>query len=278
MPNITITHAESGLVQTMVARTERVSPHIVRVTFSGGELDKLVYQGFDQWFRLAHPISDGAKLENVPTKFGFGGLLKFMALPKDTRPVIRNYTIRDFRAGSASAGPSGAPDGSETEMDVDFVVHGTEGVAGPWAASVEPGAPVALIDQGCGWAPVDAEQSVIVADESGMPAALGILRDMPRDAVGHAIIEVFDEQDRQDVDAPDGVTVHWLTRSPTEDPGTLALPALRELSLPESVYGFTVGESGLIKAVRRHLVRDRGVPKSDVTFCGYWKIGKASPS
>lgn len=269
MPNITITHAESGLVQTTVARSERVSPHIVRVTFSGGDLEKFVYQGFDQWFRLALPISDGAQLERMPSKFGFGGLLKFMSLPKDSRPVVRNYTIRDFRAGT---------DGAEAEMDVDFVVHGTEGVAGPWAKSAEPGAPVALIDQGCGWDPVTAQQSVIVADESGMPAALGILRDMPRDEVGHAIIEIFDERDRQDVDAPEGVTVQWLTRSPGEDPGTKALPALRELSLPESVYGFTVGESGLIKAVRRHLVRDRGVPKTDVTFCGYWKIGKSAPS
>ena len=78
------------------------------MTFSGGELDKLVYQGFDQWFRLALPISDGAKLENVPTTFGFDGLLTVMALPKDTRPVIRNDTIRDFRAGSASAGSCGA--------------------------------------------------------------------------------------------------------------------------------------------------------------------------
>ncbi|MGO3647912.1 MAG: siderophore-interacting protein [Candidatus Corynebacterium faecigallinarum] len=136
MPDITITDAECGLVQTMVARSERVSPHIVRVTFSGGELDKLVYQGFDQWFRLALPISDGAKLENVPTTFGFGGLLTFMALPKDTRPVIRNDTIRDFRAGSASAGSCGASDGSETEMNVDFVVHGTEGIAGPARALV----------------------------------------------------------------------------------------------------------------------------------------------
>ena len=183
MPDITITDAEYGLVQTMVARSERVSPHIVRVTFSGGELDKLVYQGFDQWFRLALPISDGAKLENVPTTFGFGGLLTFMALPKDTRPVIRNDTIRDFRAGSASAGSCGASDGSETEM-----------------------------------------------------------------------------------------------KSTSSSTTPKASPDLRGLSLPESVYGFTVGESGLIKAVRRHLVRDRGVPKSDVTFCSYWKIGTASPS
>lgn len=269
MPNITITHADSGLVQTHVARSERVTPRMVRVTFAGGDLERFVYQGFDQWFRLALPISDGTKLENMPTKFTFGGFLKFMTLPKGTRPVIRKYTIRDFRP---------AQEGSEAEMDVDFVVHGTSGVAGPWAESVEAGAPVALIDQGCGWAPVPAEQSVIVADESGMPAALGILRDMPRDSVGHAIIETFDEQDQQDVDAPDGVTVHWLTRSPSEDPGSKALPALRDLSLPESLYGFTVGESGLIKAVRRHLVRDRDVPKANVTFCGYWKMGKASPS
>lgn len=265
MPNITITHADTGLMHTRVARSELVTPHMMRVTFAGGDLEKLDYQGFDQWFRLALAVRSDDRLDNLPAKFGVGGLLKFLTLPKGTRPVIRNYTIREFRPETA-------------EMDVDFVIHGDSGVAGPWAASVEPGAEVANIDQGCGWAPVDAEQSVIVADESGLPAALGVLRDMPRDAVGHAVIEIFDERDRQDVDAPSGMTVHWLTRDAASDPGTLALPKLRALEVPASVYGFTVGESALIKAVRRHLVSDRGVPKSNVTFCGYWRIGKAAPS
>ncbi|MCW4464997.1 SIP domain-containing protein [Glutamicibacter sp. MNS18] len=56
---------------------------------------------------------------------------------------------------------------------------------------------MALIDQGCGWNPAEATHSLIVADESAIPAALGILRDLPRDASGHALIEVFDGRDRQ---------------------------------------------------------------------------------
>jgi len=39
-------------------------------------------------------------------------------LPKATRPVIRNYIVRDFRA-------------EHGEMDIDFVVHGTEGLLSP---------------------------------------------------------------------------------------------------------------------------------------------------
>ncbi|KAB1655950.1 siderophore-interacting protein [Pseudoclavibacter chungangensis] len=264
MPNITVTHSDSGLVLTNVVRSERVSPHIVRVTFAGGDLDRFEYKGFDQWFRLAIPVHAEDRFDNLPSKFGFGGLLKFLTLPKGTRPVIRNYTIRQFDAASR-------------ELDVDFVVHGTEGIAGPWATTVEAGAPVALIDQGCGWAPVPAARSVIVADESAMPAALGILRDMPRDSVGDAIIELFDERDRQDVDAPAGVTVQWLVRDPADAPGSRALPALRELELGPDVYGFAVGESALATGARRHLVGERGVPKANVTFCGYWRVGRASP-
>ena len=101
---------------------------------------------------------------------------------------------------------------------------------------------------------------------------------MPRDATGHAIIELFDDQDAKDVDAPAGMTVHWLTRRPTDAPGTLALPALRELPLAPSLYAFAVGESALATGTRRHLVGERGIAKSDVTFCGYWRIGRASPS
>ena len=120
-------------------------------------------------------------------------------LPKSTRPVIRNYTVRAFRR-------------DELELDIDFVCHGTAGIAGPWAESVEPGTEVAFIDQGCGWAPVPADWSLLVADESGLPAVLGILRDMPRDAVGHAIVELIDAADAQDVDAPAGMTLHWVPR------------------------------------------------------------------
>lgn len=268
MSNIAVVHAPSGLVRTTVVRRELVTPHMVRVTFGGGDLDSFEFQGFDQWFRLAVPThAGGDRFDNLPSNFGIGGYLKYLTLPSGTRPVIRNYTVRAFRPESL-------------ELDVDFVVHGTEGVAGPWAATVEPGtsgAEVAFIDQGRGWKPVPHDEVLLVADESGLPAVAGILRDLPRATRGHAVIEVFDLADRQPTDAPDGVEVHWVQRDPSTNPGTVALPTLRDLTFPtERTYAFAVGESAVATGARRHLVNERGVPKQNVTFCGYWKLGKAA--
>jgi NADPH-dependent ferric siderophore reductase len=135
MPNITVTHAESGLIHAEVVRRERVTPNMVRVTLGGDDLRRFEYRGFDQWFRLALPVSDDADLARMPQKFGVGGYLSYLRIPKGRRPVVRNYTVRDFRGD---------------ELDIDFVAHGTEGVAGPWAAGATAGDRVAFIDQGCG--------------------------------------------------------------------------------------------------------------------------------
>lgn len=264
MSNIAITHAPSGLVHARVVRTERVTPHMVRVTLGGEELDRFEPRGFDQWFRLAVPVDDGSRLDNLPDRFGLAGYLRFLTLPKGTRPVIRNYTVRAFRE-------------HPRELDIDFVVHGTEGVAGPWAVAAEPGAEIALIDQGCGFEPRDRDWTLLVADETGLPAIAGILRDLPRDTTGHAIVELFDSRDRQELEAPDGFTVHWVVRSADEAPGAAALSALRALEFPSgSVYAFAVGESGVATGARRHLVAERGVPKGDVTFAGYWRRGRSA--
>jgi len=263
MSNITVTHADSGLVRVRVLRRETVTPHMTRVVFGGDDLRKFTFRGFDQWFRLALPVHDDAGFDRMPQRFGMAGYLRYLALPKDTRPVVRNYTVRDFRHDAL-------------EMDVDFLIHGSEGVAGPWAAAAEPGMEAAFIDQGCGWQPpAGADWFLIVADESGLPAVAGVLRDMPRDAVGHALVELFDERDRQPVVAPPGVTVHWLTREHDQRPGAAVLPAVEQLTLDgDEPYAFAVGESAVATGVRRHLVREQGVPKSRVTFAGYWKYGR----
>lgn len=152
----------------------------MRITL--GELSGWRHLGFDQWFRLALPVSDETRFDRLSDRFDMRGYLRYLALPKASRPVIRNYTVREYRDG---------------ELDIDFVVHGAEGVAGPWAASLPVGDPVALIDQGCGYRPVEGASRVILAgDESALPAVLGILRDLPEDSVGTAIVEVLDDADR----------------------------------------------------------------------------------
>lgn len=261
--NLEITHADTGVVTAEVVRAERISPHFVRLTLSGPELDDWRHIGFDQWFRLAVPTSDHTRFDNLADKYDMGGYLKYLVLPKATRPVIRNYTVREFRAATLDA---------SAELDIDFVVHGSEGVAGPWAEQLPVGASVGLIDQGCGYRAVEADWTLLVGDESALPAVAGILRDLPRDARGHALIEIPDVADQQPVDAPDGVTVHWIVRDHDETAGARTLAFLRELAFPEGeVNAFAAGEASLATGTRRHLVNERGVPKANITFCGYWK-------
>ncbi len=66
--------------------------------------------------------------------------------------------------------------------------------------------------------------------------------------------------------------MHWVERAEGSAPGSAARPAVAALEFPPgSVYAFAVGESALATGVRQHLVGERGVPKGNVTFCGYWK-------
>ncbi|RZS68226.1 NADPH-dependent ferric siderophore reductase [Agromyces ramosus] len=260
--NLVVTHAETGLVNADVVEAVRISPHFVRLTLAGDDLADWRHLGFDQWFRLAVPTSDDTRFDNLADTYDMAGYLRFLMLPKATRPVIRNYTVREFR-----------PD--DLELDVDFVVHGDAGVAGPWAQGLPIGASVALIDQGCGYRQLDADDVLLVGDESALPAVVGILRDLPRDARGHALIELPDLDDRQPVDAPDGVDVHWIVREPGGPVGVAALDHLRELPpFAGSVNAFAAGESKLATGARRHLVNDRAVPKANVTFCGYWRAAQ----
>ena len=261
MSNITVTHADTGVIHAEVIRSVRVSPNFVRVTLGGDDLERFEYQGFDHWFRLALPVDDGSGLDSLPATFGVGGYLKYLTIAKDSRPVIRNYTVRAFRSSPA-------------ELDIDFVVHGTDGIAAPWSATVQPGAPVAFIDQGTGWKSIEGDSYLLVADESGLPAILGILRDMPREAVGHAIIEIPDPADRQPTEEPAGMTVRWLVRD-HGNPGELALAAAKDVPLGGVPSVFVVGESALATGVRRWAV-ERGVPKTNIVFSGYYKLGKAA--
>lgn len=258
--NIAVSHADTGLLAARVARAERISPHFVRVTLSGEALASWRHLGFDQWFRLALPVSDATRFDRLSDRFDLRGYLRYLALPKATRPVIRNYTVREYRAAPA-------------ELDIDFVVHGDAGVAGPWAASLPTGAPVALIDQGCGYRPVEGASRVVLAgDESAMPAVLGILRDLPAESTGSAVIEIPHGEDRQPAPAPVGVEVRWIVRERGARPGAAALEELRGIDIGSGpVSAFLAGEQQLATAGRRHLVNQCGVEKAAIDFTGYWR-------
>jgi len=256
----------AGLYLAEVLRSERVTPHMMRVTFGGDDLRRLPARGYDQWFRLFLPNPEGeTDFGAVPEAFGIGGYLKYLRTKSGVRPPYRNYTVRALRSEAG-------------ELDVDFVAHGEAGIAGPWAQRAVAGEQVAIIDQGRGFDPVDDADFVLLAgDESALPALVGILGDLPRDARGLAIVEIPEAADAQPVDAPVGVELRWITRAdPHDRPGVLALEELRSFTpaRAETLHAYLAGEQALVAEGRRHLVA-AGVPKPRIVFTGYWKVGRA---
>ncbi|MGU3643330.1 siderophore-interacting protein [Microbacterium sp. C23T] len=266
-----------GLVHLTVLRTERLSPHWLRVTLGGGEIDRFRAMGYDQWFRLFLPLGGDEGLERLPAKANkMFGYLKYRRIPDGVRPVMRNYTVRAFRPATATAG---------AEIDVDFVLHGSaaDGTAGPasrWAESCQAGESVVVIDEGLTFNPDrGTDRVVLVSDETGLPAIAGICAALPSHATGLAIVEVPSAEDALDFPHPAGVTVRWIVRDHDVKPGTLALQALRDASIPDAaIHAYIVGEQALATEGRRHLVGERGVSKDLVSFCGYWRVGAASPA
>lgn len=43
----------------------------------------------------------------------------------------------------------------------------------------------------------------------------------------------------------------------------------------ERVFVWLAGEQATVRSLRRYLIRDRGIAKTDIDFTGYWKRGEA---
>jgi NADPH-dependent ferric siderophore reductase len=269
--------ASSELIHLTVLRTEKLAPHWARVTLGGGEIEKFAPMGYDQWFRLFLPVSGEAGLERVPAKAHKTlGYLKFLRIPDGERPLMRNYTVRAYRPATADA---------SAEIDVDFVLHGSaaDGTAGPasrWAETCRPGDHVLIIDEGLAFNPErGTDRVLLVGDETALPAIAGICASLPASATGTVIVETPSEADALGFEHPAGVTVNWIVRPADAPPGAIALDTLRETDLPSAPFhAYGAGEQGLASGVRKQLVSERGVDKNQVSFCGYWKIGAASPA
>lgn len=251
----------AAFTQLTVAESVRHSPHIQRLVLTGPPA--FTPLGFDQWFR-AFVKRPGQRELTLLKDITLASYLRYSTMPERTRPLLRNYTVRELRG---------------TDVVVDVVVHGdpspTTASFASWALRAEPGEPIAVLDEGRMWnPPAGTDSVVIVAEESGLPAVAGICRDLPRDATGVVVLELPDAADHQDLDAPEGVAVHEIIRATDHDrPGAAALETVTSLEWPENPYVFAVGEQALPVAVRRFATA-RGVPKHHITFSGFWRLGK----
>ncbi|MGI5453272.1 siderophore-interacting protein [Streptomyces sp. CA-249302] len=238
-----------------VVRTERLTPHMQRVVLGGEGLAGFTADTCtDHYVKLLFPPAEGV---TYPEPFDMERIRE--ELPREQWPVTRTYTVRAF-------------DPESRELTLDFVVHGDEGLAGPWALRVQPGETVRFMGPGGAYAPsVEADWHLLVGDESALPAIARSLEALPDGVTAHAFVEVSGPEEEQKIDSD--VEVVWLHRG-DRPVGEMLCEAVRELEFPAGrVHAFVHGEAHFVKQLRQLLRVDLQIAREDLSISGYWRLG-----
>ncbi|NBE84645.1 siderophore-interacting protein [Micromonospora rubida] len=239
-----------------VLRTERPTPHLVRLVLGGEELTGLpVGEYTDHYVKLVFPPPG----VTYPEPVDLAAIRR--DLPAEQWPRLRAYTLR---AWDPLAG----------ELTIDIVHHGEAGVGGPWAARLLPGDPVMFVGPGGAYAPSPAaDWHLLVGDESALPAIASALERLPLDAPAKVFVEVADAADEQPLPSPGAVELTWLHRG-DRPVGAALVAAVAALDFPPGdVHAFVHGEATFVRELRRLLRVERAVPRERLSISGYWRRG-----
>lgn len=280
----------------------RLSPHLLRVVFGGADLQRCVPADpvYDQRIKLIFGV-----LPDVDLGEDWYG--NFQHIPG---AVMRTYTVRwarrldgelriavDFVLHPGASGPASEWAAAAKVGDTVILVGPTG--AGQWGVDFLPGY---------------AQRIVLAGDETALPAIASILEGLGPEFKGSAFIEVPTNDDILDEVTHPGFEVQWLPRNGhahgelvasavlrSFDPATPAIPTALDFAEETDIlmwetptyssggdhisnhptnhsdhYFWIAGESGMVTGIRRVLVTSYNVPRSQVSFMGYWRRGRAS--
>jgi NADPH-dependent ferric siderophore reductase len=238
-----------------VLHVHRLSPRMVRVTFTGEALDGFEWRGPAGHLKLTVP-EEGS--HDVP-----------MPAPDGPRsPFMRTYTPRRF-------------DASLRELDVDLVLH-DEGPAGKWAVRAQKGDRLVVMGPAPGYRiDADAPSLVLAGDETALPAIETILEELPAHTRARVYVEVANHREARPLQSAASIEVRWLSRGEDfRDAGKPLEEALRaQGALPGGAPRIYVGcEAAAMRRIRDYLLKERGVERSMLVTRGYWKLGAVNPS
>ena len=229
-------HPDARRRNLIIKRVTRITPHMVRITLTG-DLEGFYSPGFDDHVKLFFP-GDGER-------------------------VMRDYTPRRY-------------DAAANELDIEFAVH-DNGPATAWATAVKPGDTLSIGGpRGSHVLQGEFDWHLFVADEAGLPAVARRLGELPVNTQALVIAEVEDEKEHQSFECKAPLAVTWVHRNgtPAGQPNQL-LAALAKQGVPAGVgYTWIATESHVARALRNHLLNERGFDKQWVKAAGYWKHGE----
>ncbi len=228
-----------------------LSPRMRRVVFTG-------------------TAADLADLANAPP----GAAIKLMFAHDAAGPgrkLGRAYTIRRYHAARG-------------ELEVDFVVHdetpaAQHGPAARWLEHAAPGDEVEFAGPKRGFvADPAAPWTLLVGDETALPAIFAILESLPEHAQVQTYIAIGDARARLPLEGsfathPRSHGIHWV-EADAAHAGAMMVGALSAQPLPAGTpQVFLAGEASLLKQVRALLEGAWSVPHGAIDAKGYWTAG-----
>ena len=154
-----------------VARVKTLSPGMVSVTLTGGDLAGFISASFDDHVKLIFDSSG-------------------------PQPVMRDYTPRRY-------------DAAANELDIEFALHG-DGPAAAWAANAQPGQGLTVGGpRGSFIVPLDFDWHLLAGDETALPAVARRLEELP--AATRAIVRLaVAPEDRRPLPSAAAVDLQWF--------------------------------------------------------------------
>ncbi|RRH92903.1 siderophore-interacting protein [Mesorhizobium tamadayense] len=235
----------------------RLSPHMQRVRFSGPDLGRFAHGGLH--VRLLLPP---AGRQPVWPSMGADGMIVWPS--GEDALTVRVYTIR-------------ALDVAGGWLDADFVLHpGTETPAAAFAQNARAGDVIGMIGPGGGGVP-EAQNLLLVGDDTALPAIGRILEEVPRSARAEALIEVDGPEDRIVLTEGENIEITWLYRHGREAGCAGLLPAaLRERdqqARPDDLFVWAGCEFADFREIRRIVRKEWGLPRDRHLVTAYWRRG-----
>lgn len=228
---------------------------MTRIMLSGPELEGFVVDEPAASVRLLLPPLGSAEL--VIPKWNGNEFL----MADGSRPVIRTFT----------------PQWSEPDsLALDLVIH-EGGAASAWVVGAKPGDPVAISGPGRGYV-IDphAAAFVLAGDETATPAIGQLLDHLPAGVPVEVHIEVVDPAARPPLPTHSLAKVHW--HSASRRVGDELVRAIAGAEIDAGTIVWCAGEASAMHRIRTELFKNRGLPRSQATVRGYWKLPRAEQS
>lgn len=217
-----------------VRSTERITPGMARITLEGDDLSDFHSVGFDDHLKVFVP--------------GAG--------------ERRDYTPRRYDRASRT-------------LTLDFAIHDA-GPATLWAISAKPGDQIEIGGPKSSSRYSDEiRRWLLIGDETGLPAIGRHLEEARAGVEVTTVVAVAGPEEKQAVETRADHTGLWAYRPPSAaSDSTPLLDIVLELALQPDTFVWIAAEATVARAVRNHLVEERGHPLAWLKAGGYWVKGR----